>query len=98
MIVVFPRNLYHRVLVAVDGAQNSLPSCQKGNIFVNILRLKMLSLINPAVFLLNEVYVSREHLKPRLRAQFAPWCKFTHGCKITPGSTLAPPYVAFICQ
>ena len=38
------------------------------------------------------------YLKPRLYAQFAPWCKFTPGCKIAPGSKFAPPYVAFICQ
>ena len=37
-------------------------------------------------------------LKPRLYAQFAPWCKFTPGSKIAPGSKSAPPYVAFICQ
>ena len=28
--------------------------------------------------------------KPRLYAQFAPWCKFTPGCKIAPGSKFAP--------
>ena len=37
-------------------------------------------------------------LKPRLYAQFAPWCKFTPGCKIAPWSKFATPYVAFICQ
>ena len=42
--------------------------------------------------------VSKLNLKPRLYAQFAPWCKFTTGCKIAPGSKFAPPYVAFICQ
>ena len=30
------------------------------------------------------------NLKPRLYAQFAPWCKFTSGCKIAPVSKFAP--------
>ena len=39
-------------------------------------------------------YVATQfHVKPRLYAQFAPWCKFTPGCKIAPGSKFAPPYV-----
>ena len=37
-------------------------------------------------------------IKPRLYAQFAPWCKFTPGCKTAPRSKFATPYVAFICQ
>ena len=53
-------------------------------------------------------YKTLNSLKPRLYAQFAPWCKFTPqfapwckftpGCKIAPGSKFATPYVAFICQ
>ena len=45
-----------------------------------------------------EHILQRRPLKPRLYAQFAPWCKFTPGCKITPESKFATPYVAFICQ
>ena len=45
-----------------------------------------------------DVDLKRLTLKPRLYAQFEPWCKFTPGCKIAPGSKFAPPYVAFICQ
>ena len=41
------------------------------------------------------LYIKRS-LKPRLYAQFAPWCKFTPGCKIAPWSKFATPYVAFM--
>ena len=42
--------------------------------------------------------VEDSDLKPRLYAQFEPWCKFTPGYKFAPGSKFAFPYVAFICQ
>ena len=54
------------------------------------------------VKLTSEVFIIFENygicFKPRLYAQFAPWCKFTPRCKIAPGSKFATPYVAFICQ
>ena len=31
-----------------------------------------------------------KRLKPRLYAQFAPWCKFTPGSKLHPGVNLHP--------
>ena len=45
-----------------------------------------------------QLAIMNQKLKPRLYAQFAPWCKFTPGCKIAPWSKFATPYLAFICQ